>query len=183
MLRIDFYAQHLVKNNAQAILLVSNQPATFQFAAGPRKSNSPVAHEQLVQLIQEVAPPEAIEQLRNGATCQFIHSLEGQPVTVAVRPANATTWQVQLRKAPPGTQVSAGAGGAAAAAAPAPTPEPPKEKEDPHKPVPVPRIELAPGEPGLNLYLRQMAAVKASDLHMSSTMPPMVRLDGEMKVL
>ncbi|MEZ4256167.1 MAG: hypothetical protein R3A78_10745 [Polyangiales bacterium] len=34
---IDFYLQHLVKNNAQAIQLASNQVATFVFPTGPRE--------------------------------------------------------------------------------------------------------------------------------------------------
>ncbi|MCA9612780.1 MAG: Flp pilus assembly complex ATPase component TadA, partial [Myxococcales bacterium] len=48
---------------------------------------------------------------------------------------------------------------------------------------PRPAIQLEPGEPRLNYYLRLMKAMKASDLHMSSEVAPMARVDGSMQML
>ena len=54
-------------------------------------------------------------------------------------------------------------------------------------PAPSPKVEpdrqLSSTEPKLNAYLRKMIEVGASDLHMTSGMPPLVRLHGEMKPL
>ena len=44
-------------------------------------------------------------------------------------------------------------------------------------------VEPVPGEPRLNHMLRMMVAVKASDLHLSSDVVPMVRRHGEMMPL
>ena len=38
-------------------------------------------------------------------------------------------------------------------------------------------------EPAINSMFRRMFEMKASDLHLSATMPPMVRKDGEMRRL
>ncbi len=45
------------------------------------------------------------------------------------------------------------------------------------KPAPI------PSEPALNAMFRRMYELKASDLHLSATMPPLVRKDGEMRPL
>jgi twitching motility protein PilT len=52
----------------------------------------------------------------------------------------------------------------------------PREK----KSVPPPRVEAVSGEPAFNRLLREMIRLGASDLHLSSKVAPMVRLDGEM---
>jgi twitching motility protein PilT len=49
------------------------------------------------------------------------------------------------------------------------------------KSVPPPRIEPVMGEPAVNRLLREMIRLGASDLHLSSRVAPMVRLDGEMQ--
>ncbi|MEM9194886.1 MAG: type IV pilus twitching motility protein PilT [Myxococcota bacterium] len=49
--------------------------------------------------------------------------------------------------------------------------------------VPPPSIQSVPGEPAINRYLREMVRLGASDLHLSSTVEPMIRLDGEMRAL
>ncbi|MCA9838624.1 MAG: PilT/PilU family type 4a pilus ATPase [Trueperaceae bacterium] len=51
---------------------------------------------------------------------------------------------------------------------------------------PAPKVEsvkIRNEEPKLNAYLRKMIEVGASDLHMTSGMPPLVRLNGEMQPL
>jgi twitching motility protein PilT len=51
------------------------------------------------------------------------------------------------------------------------------------KSVPVPRVESIAGEPAINRYLREMVRLGASDLHLSSSVEPMMRIDGEMRVI
>ena len=64
MLRIDFYVQHLMRHNATGVELSSGQPVKFLFPSGPRQSNKPIEHAQVAQLVQEAAPPKALEALR-----------------------------------------------------------------------------------------------------------------------
>jgi hypothetical protein len=192
MLRIDFYVQHLVKNGASAILLASNQPATFQFAAGPRKSNSPVPHQQLVQLVQEVAPPGGMDRVMQTGSVVFPYAGQGATLSVIVNAQSQTSWAVELRGdggaaaqkaggAPGGRAQSTqgmpapmpglpdlGGGGAQAAAEP--VNKAPQKKES----IKPPRIELMHGEPRLNLFLRQMVAVKRErPCTCRPTMPPL----------
>ncbi len=76
-------------------------------------------------------------------------------------------------------------------AQPAPPPAAPAPLAPAAKPAPVitggtkprPQVQLEPGEPRLNYYLRVMKAMRASDLHMSSEVVPMVRVDGSIQPL
>ena len=56
---------------------------------------------------------------------------------------------------------------------------------EPAPAAPAPVIASAPAvrEPAINGMFRRMFELKASDLHLSATMPPMVRKDGEMRRL
>ncbi|MFO0693030.1 MAG: type IV pilus twitching motility protein PilT [Polyangiales bacterium] len=72
---------------------------------------------------------------------------------------------------------------AAVAPAPAPAGPPPAPTGSTSKHEPAAkgmRVELAPGEPKINRYLRLMKMVDASDLHLSCGVVPMVRRHGEM---
>jgi twitching motility protein PilT len=43
--------------------------------------------------------------------------------------------------------------------------------------------QVTPAEPAINAMFRRMFEMKASDLHLSATMPPLVRKDGDMRSL
>ena len=58
MRRLDFYVQHMLKQSAQGIAMRSGDPVEFRFANGKvRRSNQPISHKQVIQLVREVAPP------------------------------------------------------------------------------------------------------------------------------
>jgi twitching motility protein PilT len=206
MLRLDFYVQHLVRQNARGLGLGSNEPVRFKFADGTeRASNQPIDHAQVVQLVQEAAPPAAIDELRRNRSTTFTHVTDGGVVvTVEITTPKPQEWRVNVladdsppvqavpvRAEPRPAPASPVAAIAAAAAAVA------KPKEAP-KPVVAPvaghdkkyaieevgqMVDAVPGEPKLNHYLRMMIAVGASDLHLSSDVIPMVRRHGEMQFL
>ena len=86
MMRIDFYVQHLVKHKAIGVELMSGKPVKFEFPNGPRMSSKPIEHTQIAQLVQEAAPPMALEALRTSGRAQFFHKSEaGMDVEVAPR--------------------------------------------------------------------------------------------------
>ena len=44
-------------------------------------------------------------------------------------------------------------------------------------------VPALPREPAINSMFRRMYELKASDLHLSAAMPPLIRKDGEMRPL
>jgi twitching motility protein PilT len=198
MKRIDFYVQHLLRHGASAIVLSSGQPVLFRLAQGERKSNTPIDHAQVAQLVQEAAPPAAIDELRRTATAVFEHTGQGVTVRVEVRARAKAEWDVTIspleaasapaiRPAAVGTALPLGgaadgmltpADGLARAAAAAPVPIPAPE------PAPrAPQVTAVPGEPRINRMMRLMVQIEASDLHLCTGVVPMVRLHGEMQPL
>ncbi|MFO0714594.1 MAG: type IV pilus twitching motility protein PilT [Sandaracinus sp.] len=230
MLRLDFYVQHLVRQNARELALASNEAVRFKFQDGTdRASAQPIDHMQVVQLVQEAAPPAAADELRRTRTTSFTHVTEGGVVVnVEVTTPSPQVWRVRVvpddggpgievvsakpsrpdpakvepiaikpEPARPAIAAPLAAGAAAraplapAVAAPAPVAPAPQAapvtagKEEKKYAVEDSGIKIdpVPGEPKLNHYLRMMIAVGASDLHLSSDVPPMVRRHGEMQFL
>ncbi|MEZ4340568.1 MAG: type IV pilus twitching motility protein PilT [Sandaracinaceae bacterium] len=179
MKRIDFYVQHLVRHNAREVVLSSGEPVLFRFPTGERKSNAPIDHAQVQQLVQEAATPEAVSELRTRGSATFEHIAEnGTRVQVTIDAKQPRQWSVSL--------APAGAGGEAAPdgvvpieippAAAAPAPRAPAEGAA----APAADVRVQPGEPKINRWLRMMHQLEASDLHLSTGVVPMVRLHGEM---
>jgi len=204
MLRLDFYVQHLVRQNARSLGLCSNEPVRFKFADGTeRASNQPIDHAQIVQLVQEAAPPAVLDELRLKRTTTFTHVTDGGVVvTVEITTPKPQEWRVTVLsddsppvqavpvRAEPVRQaqspVAAIAAAAQAVAKPAPkapaTPVAGHDKKYAMEELGS-AVDAVPGEPKLNHYLRMMIAVGASDLHLSSDVIPMVRRHGEMQFL
>ena len=192
MARLDLYIQNMQKHSADGIELVSGQPVTFVFAAGNRATKKIIEHNELVFMLNEVAPEnvsDAIQMLGRGA---FDYTVSGGPsVGVVVEALNQTTWKMTVSNgaAPVAQAAPSPAAQPAAPAAQAPPPGPAPEQPQPEPPkVEAPKapaqpikIESVEGEPALNRYLRMMYAADASDLHLSSKVVPLMRAGGEMK--
>ena len=200
MLRLDFYVQHLIRQNASEVLLASGEPVRFRFPDGDRASNVPIDHAQVVQLVQEAAPPAAIDELRRTRKTSFQHaSSAGILVRVEVDAVRGTEWRVAVRQ-DQGVAIELDepprAAPAAPAVRPAATPATPPVRAPaapapraPAAPTPTVQaghaphamaaagahVDAVPGEPALNHMLRMMIAVSASDLHLSSDVLPLVR--------
>ncbi len=191
MLRIDFYVQHLTKHDAEYIELESGKPVKFQLPSGVRHSSKPIDHGQLAALVEEAAPAAAIESLRSTGAAKFFHQSGANDIDVTLRAVSPGQWVIRLEPATAGISL----GGAA-----------PQASAQPQAPSPTDggyggggygggggggygeaaggAIEATrAGEPGINRYLRLMKQQGASDLHLCSTVPPMVRIDGSMKEL
>ena len=198
MKRIDFYVQHLVRHKADAVVLTSGQPVLFRFAAGDRRSNNPIDHAQVTQLLQEVAPAARVDELRRTAKTSFEHEAEGMRVTVQVTAsegvleltitphAGSSTPQEPLRREAPRAEPAVGpeagrseAGRSEAGRSEAGRPEP----AAPAGAVVKPRAQAVAGEPRINRMMRRMVELGASDLHVCTGVVPMVRLHGEMMPL
>lgn len=184
MLRIDFYVQHLVRHGATGVELISGQPVKFHFPTGERLSNKPIEHNQIAQLIQEAAPPRALEGLRASGATRFAHESEaGMNVNIIVEAASPGVWRVRIEPADPSAVEAPRASLPEAPRASLPEAKPAAPAAAAPQAPARPRIELAPGEPRLNYYLRLMKAMNASDLHMSADVAPMARVDGSIRFL
>ena len=184
MKRIDFYVQHLVRHNAREVVLSSGEPVLFRFPTGERRSNSPIDHAQVAQLVQEAAPPDAVSKLRQSGSAVFEHTAEsGTRVQVSVHAAGPRVWAVTLSAAPAAAAKGAAAQGAPAQGAPAQParPAPPAAKSAAQPAAASPAVQAQPGEPKVNRWLRIMVQLEASDLHLSTGVTPMARIHGEMQ--
>jgi twitching motility protein PilT len=189
MLRIDFYVQHLTKHDADYIELASGKPVKFQLPSGVRHSSKPIDHGQLTALVEEAAPTAAIESLRSTGAAKFFHKSGATDIDVTLRAESPTEWTVRLEPASAG--ISLGSEIAES------SPEPPRSSGGQAaaggyggQPATGGYGGQAggyeatrAGEPGINRYLRLMKEMGASDLHLSSTVAPMARVDGSMREL
>jgi twitching motility protein PilT len=176
--RIDFYVQHLVRHAATEVVIASGQPALFRFPSGEKRSSTPIDHAQITQLFTEAAPATAVDQLRKTGECSFAHSSDGgATVKVKARAIGAREWQITLTPADSRQSVRAAA---------RPISIPPRAPSKSDTAVERPTVGVVgavKNEPRIERMLRLMVARGASDLHLSTGVPPMVRLHGEMQVL
>jgi twitching motility protein PilT len=182
MARIDFYVTHLLRHNALAVEITSAQPVKFRFPTGDRKTNQTVDHATLVELVQEVAPRTALDELRRKSRCTFVRPGSGIDLVVTVEALGAASWRAKIEPAQAEPDVESIPSPVPAAPTPAEI-EPILHRPGEKRSIMPPKVELAPGEPKINRALREMVRLGASDLHLSSRVEPMIRKDGEMQVL
>jgi twitching motility protein PilT len=97
MRRLDFYVQHMLKQSAQSIVMRSGEPVEFRFGGGKqRRSNQPISHKQLVQLVREVASPETLDELRRNGRARFAPDGSEPPVQVVVDATGGELWRVLI---------------------------------------------------------------------------------------
>jgi twitching motility protein PilT len=117
------------------------------------------------------------DAMRAGATDYLVKPVDAPTLVAAVERATAPA----ARTAAPTTTAAAAAPAPAAVPAPAIAPAPPAATPQPRAAEPPARAGLDKGPaPALDRLFHAMCAMGASDLHLSVSMPPMVRKDGEM---
>ncbi|MBX3157683.1 MAG: type IV pilus twitching motility protein PilT [Deltaproteobacteria bacterium] len=182
MAAIDAYIGYLTKFGASAIILESGKQILVRLPSGDRPATQTLAHATLQALVEECAPPDALGDLMVNGSTEFDYHRGPQPVRCTV---SATSWSIRLELAVAN----------AAEPAPAPAPPPPARPAVAHsspaamtQPIATAPSRVAPpsqihggGGPRIDQMLRAMREMGASDLHLSCSMPPLVRKDGEMK--
>ena len=71
MAKLDAYLKGLKQFGATAVLLKSNRNVTLRFADGDRQASQKTSHENLVQIIEEIAPTEEWNKIRGGMNVKF----------------------------------------------------------------------------------------------------------------
>ncbi len=194
MLRVEFYIGQLVKHNALCVDLISNETVCFHFRElADRRSQQPISHDQVVKLVEEIAPTDVLATIhsKGAGTFEFPGALARVQLEVAVE--SAERWVVKLTPAglPTSRSMPAQAGVPAIDFSSAKLSASPQSmvpervataKAASLKPSDT-QVEMVPGEPKINWYLRRMVHLGASDLHLSAKVKPMMRLDGDMQPL
>jgi twitching motility protein PilT len=168
---IDTYIGYLTKFKASAIVLESGKQVVVRLASGDRGTTASVTLQQLQALVEECAPAESFgEMLATGQT-SFDYTRGALPVSCTVEAASTRMRMVIA------------AAGESAGRAPGPDPIESPELTPARPPAAAP-VAVSPGAgsgPAIDEMLRAMKKLGASDLHMSCSMPPLVRQHGEMK--
>ena len=176
-MRIDAYIHHLIRHGASALELTSDRPAKFQFTTGERLSSTRVDHKELSFILQEVASAETLQALKRDGSASFTHDSDGVPVQVDAELERAGSLKLVIR-------LSTVAAASPLATRRRPELEPPMPHVQQQRgSIAPPKVEARPGEPPINVLLREMVRVGASDLHLTTGSPAMVRLNGSIAVL
>jgi len=174
------YIGYLSKFQASAIILEAGKQLLVRLPSGDRAATQTISLLALQALVEECATMNTLADLLVKGSTSFDYVGGPQPVHCTV---TKTTSTMRLVIAVPDASESALQASAPGRAAEQPTPATKPRTTPVEAPKPAaPIISRAiPGEPKLNEMLRAMKELGASDLHMSCTMPPLIRKDGEMK--
>nr|MBA2544905.1 hypothetical protein [Deltaproteobacteria bacterium] len=93
MRRIEFYMRVIEKAGATGALLASGEAVTLRFPTGDRRSTQITPHEQLVDLVRDVAPPLVLDQIDASRQAQFELDSGGYRYLIDVQPQRGH-WQV-----------------------------------------------------------------------------------------
>jgi len=131
--------------------------------------NQQLSTQQIVPLLQEIAPVNAKVTLGQRKSTRFEYSLGDKTVVVLFSPQGD---QATAKIAIPGYEEDLVGISAAKSTA-----------ESVPVPAAVPRTAASGGEPEINALLRKMFQMGASDLHLTSSHKPLVRIHGDMREL
>jgi len=166
--RLDKLIQVLHEQRAEALQLAAGKPAALmQNGAVRHLTREPLTDAQIQGLVREIASPEAIAQLGSG-----------QPVVFAYR-APTGEIRVELKAGADRTAVLRPVAATPAASPPAP-PAPPSPSSPSSPSAAGPAPDLAGARAAIDALFRSLVESGASDLHLRTGEPPMLRLHGEL---
>jgi twitching motility protein PilT len=157
MAQLDKLIDKLQPN--QEILLESGKNPMLKTDAGVKPMlNQQLSAQQLIPLVQEIAPTGIRAAIAQRKPSRFEYAVGGKTVVVLYTPEGDN---VTAKIAIPGYDEDAEAPAAAGA----------------------PRTAASGAEPEINVLLRKMFQMGASDLHITSNHRPLIRLHGDMQEL
>jgi twitching motility protein PilT len=95
MSRLDVYLRSIKQLGALGAVLTSGQAVTLRFPTGDRHATQITAHDQLVSLVREIAPPAVVEQIDRARPASFeLEAIGGRwSIQVVPRPG---AWHVAI---------------------------------------------------------------------------------------
>jgi twitching motility protein PilT len=181
----------LAESSAKGLRLAVGAPAKIMDSTGaPQDASShPLTRQEILQLIGPIIPEHARRRLPQETTVEFDHASPSGAFKVTIL-RNGSEIAVSIV---PDTGATGAASAPAAAAAPiAPAPGTPAAPAAPAAPPAVTQSAVRKvtasrdaevGAPPIDRLFHLMIESKASDLHLSSGMPALVRKDGKIQPL
>jgi twitching motility protein PilT len=162
--RLDRLIQVLYEQRADALQLAVGKPATLLANGSARAlTKDPLTDAQILTLVREVADPDSARRLSGSEALSFPYRSPSGQVTVALTPGTAgPVVEVRAAGAEAASQgpPAGAAGGAAAGARSA--------------------AEIAEARAEMEELFRLLVDAGASDLHLRTTEPPLLRRHGEL---
>ena len=189
MAQLDRFLNLLVSNNATALVLSEGDVATVTIKDLPRPvMKQPLTSAQILTLVREIAPPNHPHTLDAAGGVRFEYSSPDGTFDVALTQNGKIAARIEPKGTTPGarpritTPVAEAVPAPAQASPPlqqaAPRTEPPRSEAPIAQPSRVSATNNRALERIENL-LRTLVGKKASDLHLRSGSPPMLRASGE----
>jgi twitching motility protein PilT len=174
MPQLDRLLSVMVSNRAESLRLVENELASLvKDGATVPVTKQALGATQLLGLLREIAPPDALRQLDQGTAAEFQYR-SGDGVFNARASNESGKWMAAITSGANASIPAAGANGrptpsmAASRVAPAPTTTQVQVAEDTTARIAVDNL------------LRQLVEQNGSDLHLRCSEPPILRRHGEM---
>jgi len=183
---VDGMLKAMLDKAGSGLRLAAGSPARILTGAGAQEVSAlSMTREEILQLILPIMPEHARRRLPQEKSVDFDYQSptgpfkvtvlrNGSEIAVSIVPENG-----DAASPPPPPAAVAPATTPAAAADPAPPSVPPSSPQAAAAPSPAP---VATGN-AIDRLFRLMVEAKASDLHISTGMPPMVRKDGHIQPL
>ncbi len=164
MARLDRVIQALFERKAQALVLAPGKPASLLTDGGTQPVTQPLAGPNIIPFIREIASPGDLARLDGPVAFTFSYESPSGAVSVEVVPESDGP-RVLIRPGPTGATP-------AGATAPQPAAEPAPPARNAAGP--------AAGRAQLERLLRLTVETGASDLHLRTGEPAILRKDGEL---
>jgi twitching motility protein PilT len=186
MARIDSFLAQLFSRSADALVLEGGNNIFLMLGqlAEPLLTGKPgsMQNEHVMMLLKEIAPAEHQGALDRGDAVEFRYDVAGNAAVIKfvvsggrfmarIRPET-----VKERSAAASNPAPAPAHSQSAAPAASPVAAPSHQPE-----APVQMVQPRAGRPVIEAWFEAFLKGRASDLHLTSSSRPMVRLDGDMK--
>jgi twitching motility protein PilT len=179
--RLDRLIQVMQEQRAEALQLAVGKPASLMYNGSLRPiTREPLSDAQIQGLVREIASPDAASQLGTAEPMAFAYRSPYGEVRVELKPGANGFAVLRPASVPAGAAASAASSVPAAAAAP-PWPAAPFAPPSP-SPSPAARStqDLSEHRATMDLLFRTLVQSGASDLHLRSNEPPMLRVHGEL---
>jgi twitching motility protein PilT len=174
--RLDKLIQVLHEQRAEALQLAAGKPASLMHNGTVRHlTREPLSDAQIQGLLREIASPASVAQLGSGQPVAFAYRAPTGEIRVELK--SGTDRTAVLRPVP--------ASQASSPAAPSPSspasPSSPSSAPSPPSPSSaVATPDLTGGRVAIEALFRTLVESGASDLHLRTGEPPMLRLHGEL---
>src|SRR3954469_3074432 len=170
------------EQRAEALQLAVGKPASLMYNGSLRPiTREPLSDAQIQGLVREIASPDAASQLGSTEMVAFAYRSPYGEVRVELKAGANGLAVLRPASAEPGNAPPSASSASPGAAAPPPSPSAPFSPASP-SPAPAARAtqDLSEHRAAMDVLFRILVKSGASDLHLRSNEPPMLRIHGEL---